>query len=459
MTMPKTDASPTVSRRPRRALGRRLCLAACFLAGLLLGRSAAGAASGSGLFSDLDMDWGGYLRAIGTVSWLEDDTLNQSVGNDPYYDGQLEWRLKNTLNIGSRWSLETHYELVALGGDFYEDTRKLTQSLPSAVSDLLTPSQIIKDDRRLFDLTHVLTEKDRYLVYHRLDRLNLTYSPDWGTVRLGRQALTWGNGLIFNPMDLFDPFAPTAVQRDYKVGEDMAFVQIPLGQDGLQMLYLPRRDPTTGNLEDQASSYAAKYHRVLNALEMDLMAARHFGDPVAGLGVSGYWGGAAWRIDTLYTYLKDGGSRNDFFQVVANMDYAWTWGGKNVYGLVEFYYNGLGCTGDYAKALAEQALVERLSRGEMFTLGRYYLAGQLQVELHPLVQLQPTVIVNLSDPSGLLQPQVTWDVTENVQAILGAQWHWGGSGSEFGGYKVAVDGVEITAAPADRVYLWLTYYY
>jgi hypothetical protein len=126
---------------------------------------------------------------------------------------------------------------------------------------------------------------------------------------------------------------------------------------------------------------------------------------------------------------------------------------------VEFYYNGLGRSGDYEKALAEQALVERLSRGEMFTLGRYYLAGQLQVELHPLVQLQPTVIVNLSDPSGLLQPQITWDVTENVQAILGAQWHWGGNGSEFGGYKVAMDGIEITAAPADRAYLWLTYYY
>lgn len=459
MTMPKTDTSLAASRRPCLTWGRTVYLAACFLAGLLFCRAAAGAEPDKGLFSSLDMEWGGYLRAIGTVSWLEDDTLYQSVGHDPYYDGQLEWRLKNTLNMGSRWSLETHYELVALGGDFYEDTRKLAQTLPSAVSDLLVPAQVIEDDYRFFDLGRVLTEKDRYLVYDRLDRLNLTYSADWGTVRLGRQALTWGNGLIFNPMDIFDPFAPTAVQRDYKVGEDMAFVQVAVGQDGLQVLYLPRRDPETGNLDDETSAYAAKYHMVLSELEVDVMAARNFDDPVAGLGASGYWGGAAWRIDALYTHLTGDDSRNGFFQVVANMDYAWMWGGKNVYGLMEFYYNGLGRTGDYAKALTEQALVERLSRGEMFTLGRYYLAGQLQVELHPLVQLQTTAIVNLSDPSGLLQPQFTWSVAENVQAILGVQWHWGESGSEFGGYTVAMDGIAITAAPADRVYLWLTYYY
>jgi hypothetical protein len=436
-----------------------VCWTACFLAAFLLCRITAGAEPDKGLFANLNMEWGGYLRAIGNVSWLEDDTIYQFVGHDPYYDGQLEWRLKNTLNMGSRWSLETHYELVALGGDFYEDTRKLAQTLPIAVSDLLVPAQVIEDDYRFFDLGRVLTEKDRYLVYNRLDRLNLTYNTDWGTVRLGRQALTWGNGLIFNPMDLFDPFAPTAVQRDYKVGEDMAFAQIPVGQDGLQMLYIPRRDPQTGNLDDTNSAYAAKYHLVLSDLEMDIMAARNFDDPVAGLGASGYWGGAAWRIDALYTDLTNSADRSGFFQVVANMDYAWTWGGKNVYGLVEFYYNGLGRTGDYAKALTEQALVERLSRGEMFTLGRYYLAGQLQVELHPLVQSQTTAIVNLSDPSGLLQPQFTWSVTENVQAILGAQWHWGRRGSEFGGYPVTVDGIAITAAPADRVYLWLTYYY
>ena len=81
------------------------------------------------------------------------------------------------------------------------------------------------------------------------------------------------------------------------------------------------------------------------------------------------------------------------------------------------------------------------------------------MELHPLVQFFTTAIVNLSDPSGVLQPQVQWDVAENLQAIAGAQWHWGGSDTEFGGYEVATRVGDIAVAPSDRVYLWLTYYF
>ena len=85
-------------------------------------------------------------------------------------------------------------------------------------------------------------------MFHRLDRLSLTFTPSWGLVRIGRQAVTWGNGLVFNPMDLFNPFAPTAVQRDYKIGEDMAYAQVPIGMAETQLLYLPRRDCRKENI-------------------------------------------------------------------------------------------------------------------------------------------------------------------------------------------------------------------
>lgn len=414
-----------------------------------------GTAKASGRLADIDSNWGGHLRAIGTGSWLDEDAISADTGTNPFYDGQVEWRLNNQLDFGSRWSMQTHYEWVAVGGDLFESRRMREGTAP--LSPFLSPS--IDDDWRLFDLTQVLTEKDRYLVYHRLDRLNLTYMPDWGTLRLGRQALTWGNGLIFNPMDLFNPFAPTAVQRDYKIGEDMAYAQLPLGMAETQLLYLPRRDPETGDLEEEASSYAVKVHAPAGPVEMDVMAARHYGDSIGSLGASGYVGDAAWRIDTVYTHVAEESDRNDFFQIVANMDYAWMWRGRNVYGLLEFYYNGLGLTENYETLLTDKPLRERLARGEWFTIGRYYLAGQVQIELHPLVHLYTTAIVNLSDPSGVLQPQVMWDVVSDWQIIIGGQWNGGDTGTEFGGYPVTAAGSTIHVAPADRVFLWLTYYY
>jgi len=38
--------------------------------------------------------------------------------------------------------------------------------------------------------------------------------------------LSWGNGLVFSPMDIVNPFDPTAVDTEYKAGDDMLYGQI-----------------------------------------------------------------------------------------------------------------------------------------------------------------------------------------------------------------------------------------
>ena len=409
--------------------------------------------------ASVNTNWGGHLRTIGTVSDIDDDSIYAYVDKGRYYDGQLELRLKNSLYFGTQWTVETHYELVALGGDTREKTGDLENALSVTLPPSFYPSQTIDDDHRLFRLTRQFSREDEYLAYHRLDRLNIHYIPPWGTLRLGRQALTWGDGLVFNPMDLFNPFAPNAVQRDYKVGDDMAHLAVPFGPAEMQLLYVPRRDPDSGDLAEDRASYAMKYHGPAGPLEIDLMAARHYDEGIAGIGASGYVKDAAWRVNATYAHLSDESSQTEFFQVVANIDYAWLWGGKNIYGLVEFYYNGLGRTDDYEKTLSDTSLVQRLERGELYTLGRHYLAGQLQVELHPLVRFHTMAITNLHDPSGLIQPQILWDITGDLQAILGTQYYWGGSHSEYGGFDIILSDTTIPVAPSSSVYIWLTRYF
>jgi hypothetical protein len=408
--------------------------------------------------SKIDVQWGGYLRGIGTMSFPDDRSIYGLVGAEPYEDGQAELRLKNQIFIGSRWIVETHYELVGQIGDTLEKTHELDWLLPPSTVEELTGTATINDDRRLFNLTHTLSAGDNYVTYHRLDRLNLTYTPDWGTVRIGRQALTWGNGFIFNPMDLFNPFPPTTILRDYKVGDDMAFLQLPAGAGDLQLLYVPRRDPADGHVEGDQSSFAGKLHlTTAGSLEMNFMAARHYGDDVFGLGAVGVLGGAAWRTDAVYTLLTSDAAQDGFLQLTANLDYAWQWGGRNFYGFIEFYYDELGRTERYDQALNDVPLRQRLERGELFTLGKTSLAAQLEIELHPLVHAYWTAIVNLSDPSSILQPRLVWDATSNLQLIAGAAIYWGGHCTEYGGFDTTVAGRTVEVAPADQLYLWLTY--
>ena len=80
-------------------------------------------------------------------------------------------------------------------------------------------------DRRLMNLSNVISESDGSITAHRLDRLYFDYANDRAFFRVGRQAISWGNGLIYNPMDLFNPFDPAAIDREYKTGDDMLYGQ------------------------------------------------------------------------------------------------------------------------------------------------------------------------------------------------------------------------------------------
>ncbi len=403
------------------------------------------------------MEWGGHLRVRGTVAWPEDRSFYQAVDTGTNYDAALDLRLKNKFFLADWGYVETHYEAVALGGDTRRKLKDLEQYYPDLFQNGLLSAGFLNDDRRLLDLTTSISEDNNYIFYHRLDRLCLTMQPQWGTVSLGRQALTWGNGLIFNPMDLFNPFAPTDIQRDYKVGDDMATTQFSVAGIGdFQLLYVPRRNPTNHNLESDQSSLAGKWHFAVETTEFDFMTARHYQDTVVGLGSTGYLKEAAWRLDTTYTFLDDDSRRDGFFALVANMDYSWMWWGKNVYGLVEFYFNDLGGK-PYSETMSDPDISNRLLRGEMFTLDRSYLSGEIRIELHPLLNFHLSVINNLQDPSGIIQPRIIWDIMQDVELTFGAAVYYGAHGSEFGGFPIPSS--NLLYIPSNNVFCWLTCFF
>ena len=407
-------------------------------------------------YQNLNPQWGGYVKTRAAASWYDDRTLYGMAGSSPYVDGSVDGRLKNQLFFGDWGQFETHYEVIFFGGDTRRKNQELEQRFPD-LDKILFLGGPVNDNRRFFDLTAVISEDDDSILYHRLDRLALTLRPSWGVVRAGRQAVTWGNGFLFNPMDLFNPFAPTDVDRDYKLGDDLLAVQLSLPSDGdAQFLLVPRRDPVSGDVESDQSSLAGKLHFIRQALEFDIMAARHYEDDIIGFGGSGYLGPAAWRVDATYTVLDEESPSGDYLSLVVNLDYSWVWGRKNYYGFVEFFFNGLG-EDTYAEALINPDIVERLARGELFTLGRTYLSGMVQMEVHPLFNIFLTLINNMADPSGIIQPRATWDIISDLQLNFGVNICYGDGDTEYGGFQIP--GTPFISKAPDSVYCWLTYYF
>lgn len=331
-------------------------------------------------------------------------------------------------------TIDADYQLLGLSSD------RLETPGPAdiAVGGLFGP--FASDDRRLFDLTREISRGADTTLVHRLDRLVVTYTTERFVLRAGRQALTWGRGYFFAPMDIVNPFDPAAIDTEYKPGDDMLYAQALFDDgDDLQFALVARRDPQTGDAEYGESTAALKYHGFAGAYDFDLLAADVHGDATLGGGFGRALGGAQWNVDVVVTD-SDG---ETVVQAVSNLAYSWVFADRNMTGVIEYYFNGFGQrAGRYSPAELESnpALVDRIARRELYTLGRHYLGATLTVELTPLLTLSPVVLANVGDPSGLIQLIANLSLSDNVVVIGSVDLPTGADGTEFGGIASGAPG-------------------
>ena len=373
-------------------------------------------------------EFGGHTKFSLTSQAYPDQSLFRDLVGSSTLDATGDLRLNLKRNVG-RWSFDAAYQLLALNGDSVE----LGRALPGG-TDIFFPG-LPDDSRRLFDLTDVMRDSGKTIVLHRLDRLSFGYTSEKAVVRFGRQALSWGNGLFYAPMDLVNPFDPAAVDTEYKGGDDMLYVQyLRDSGDDVQGAYVARRDLASGDVEADESTAAVKYHGFSGETEFDLLLAQNYDDAVVGLGISKSVGGTILRGDVVVTHSD----LDTYVQLVSNLTYSWNWFDRNMSGAVEYFFNGFGQrSGRYdSGSLANNPdLVNRITRGELFSIGRHYLAASVMIEMTPLWGLTPTVLVNVSDPSGLFQLVTNYSVSDDMAFLASINVPLGPKGSEFGGIE------------------------
>ena len=383
---------------------------------------------------ETEVDFGGHIkgRLLGQ-SFPDNSAFKQLVGSTAL-DIASDLRLKFEASKG-RWTFNTAYQLFAGYGDRI-DSAGLLPGNPG--------NRLPNDDRRFFNLTNVIDDGGKFVALHRLDRLWLGYANDKAVIRFGRQALSWGNGLVFSPMDIVNPFDPTQVDTEYKAGDDMLYGQyLRDNGDDVQFSYVIRRDIVSGDPRFDESTVAAKYHGIVGNAEFDLLVASNYGDATLAVGGNRSIGGAIWRGDLVVTDAASGSK----VQLVTNLSYSWVWGGKNVSGVVEYYFDEFGQKdGHYdTESLAQNPeLLQRLARGQSFTLGRHYIAGGLTIEMTPLWILAPTLFTNIEDGSTLLQIVTRNNLSEEMEFIGALNIPIGPDGSEYGGIGLDMPGVYLS---------------
>jgi hypothetical protein len=382
---------------------------------------------------DVEVEFGGHNKARLVADIYPNDSVFNALTGTTASSLENELRLNLDIDRGG-WSFSGAWQLYGAWGDRVE---LLRATGGGALPNLGYPPN---DDRRLMNLTDVIHDEDKVVALHRLDRLSVGYTGDKLVVRAGRQAVSWGNGLLFSPMDIVNPFDPTAVDTEYKAGDDMVYAQyLRNNGDDVEFAQVFRRDPVSGDAESSEATTALKYHGFAGSGEFDILVADHYDETLIAIGGNRSVGGAVVHGDLVWTDSAAG----DRVQVVTNLSYSWVWAGMNMSGIVEYYFNEFGLRSDEYDIdglLGNPDLLERLQRGEAFTLGRQYLAGGITVEMTPLWMLTPNLFANLEDGSALLQIVSRNSVGNEAEILSALNLPLGPGGSEFGGIEAGMSG-------------------
>ena len=305
----------------------------------------------------------------------------------------------------------------------------LTSPPRSAVTAIATGRS-----RTYLDLQENLVRNEDVIVNAALDRLNIQIETDAFQLVLGRQAITWGVNYFWPALDLFAPFAPNRIDRDYKPGVDAARLIVPLGSYSEIQAVAGVLGPSTSS--DLAA--AALMRWTVGTVDFGVMAGSFHEDKVAGTFVSANVGGTGLRGELSWTQSGDPRdsviSRGVFWRGSAGIDRQLT---PTITMILETAWNqyGAGNPDDYLVLLTS----DRVLRGEINSLGRYHSGLSLGWRFHPLWTFNNSLLVGWDDGSALWVPSLVWSTGNNSEVLFGGQLGFGKEltpagvpGSEFG---------------------------
>ncbi len=286
-----------------------------------------------------------------------------------------------------------------------------------------------------FDLSTDVFSDSRQSLTARIDRLSVSYASQNFVLKLGRQAVTWGSGLVFRPSDIIAPFAPNAIDTAYKPGVDMAYAQVLFdnGND-LEAVFVPRRAAAGGAMAWDQSTLALRSTLLLGDFDGTVLLARDHGDTLLNLGLGGPVGNAAWNVELGQWFLADGSTP---LNILANISNSGTLGEMNITYFAEYFHSGFGVDTATPLDALPAALASRLSTGQLFNTGQDFLALGAQLGVLAAVTAAPSIITSLNDGSVFAAVQVGVSLSDSLDISLNASKGFGANGTEFGGQETS----------------------
>lgn len=306
----------------------------------------------------------------------------------------------------------------------------------------------------------VIMDRQHFEWTHRLYRAYASFESERVEIDIGRQRVAWGVARLWNPMDRFSAIGPLAIEGDQIPGIDAIDARWLFdGFSFLELVYAP------GTNSDRAR-YAARLHGVLWDTDLSLMGGVFQRAPTVGFDFARNLGGAAIRLEAVYTDPDlpvwkidepEPAPLDDFWQVVLSIDGSLDLG-SGLSLLLEYLYNGnalgfgrgkagpllplfeSGPAGDSPLPLPEPpparsvrpGSVDLFGTSRVVTRSRHLTGFQLGYDVLPELRGQMLVIYDWEGTSAAFFPTLVYTPLDFMEVTLGFQGFVGPKRSEYG---------------------------
>ncbi|MFK7988182.1 MAG: hypothetical protein AB8I08_19330 [Sandaracinaceae bacterium] len=379
-------------------------------------------ASARDLFESEDGEFRLVLRSALKGSWLltfpqDDPLLDEETGGA----GLFRLRFDLSARLSEYLSANVAYEHRALASTGASGAALLPPNVPAPF--------------RLAPVEDFIVDDPAYRHLHELDRAYVSLHLPFLELTAGRQAIGLGRGVLFSAVDIFAPFSPTEVDREWRRGVDAihAELRIPdVSQLSADFIV------AFGNVNDgDLDSFAmlGRVRAVLGDIDGSVMLGQR-GDDTMVAGVLSATVGDAEVHGELAMFGTDGAGVDGGFFGTRGVVAKGLLGGsyqldihRGIRLVLEYHYSGFGVdnVGDDPSILFDDAFQARFARGDSQLLGRHALALVVSAELVDEVSAAVSYLQSPVDGSGLVAPTVTWVASDMFTLVVSGFLPWGGA--------------------------------